>query len=55
MAAARVRLRAVDVPCLIDSLETRDSMLLVELWALREVGDEVEIFGRVSNVMMASV
>src|SRR5215468_9889288 len=44
VATARVRLRAVNVPCLIDPLETCAPMFLVELRALREVGDAVEIF-----------
>src|SRR5262249_29553447 len=44
VATARMRLRAVNVPCLIDSLESGDSMFLVELGALREVGYTVEIF-----------
>src|SRR5262245_38448789 len=44
VATARVRLRAINVPCLIDTLEPRDSVLLVELRTLREVGDAVEIF-----------
>src|SRR5262247_1010688 len=44
VATARVRLRAVNVPCLIDSLEARDSMFLVELRALRKISHAVEIF-----------
>src|SRR5499426_2680852 len=44
VATARVRLRAVNVPCLIDSLEARDPMFLVELRTLRKIGDAVEIF-----------
>src|SRR5262249_32506189 len=43
VATARVRLRAVNVPCLIDSLEACDPMFLVELGTLREVSDAVEI------------
>src|SRR5262245_34742123 len=43
VATARVRLRAVNVPCLIDSFETCDSMFLVELGTLRKVSDAVEI------------
>src|SRR5215510_16503005 len=44
VATARMRLRAVNVPCLIDTLKARDSVFLVKLGTLREVGDAVEIF-----------
>src|SRR5262249_28629458 len=44
VTAARVRLRAINVPCLIDPLEARDSMFLVELRTLRKISDAVEIF-----------
>src|SRR5262252_3273857 len=44
MATARMRLCAVNVPCLIDSLEARDSMFLVELRTLRKISHAVEIF-----------
>src|SRR5262249_31205632 len=39
-----MRLRAVNVACLIDSLESGDSIFLVELGALREISYAVEIF-----------
>ena len=43
MPARRVRLRAVDVTGLEDALEARNAVLLVELRALREIGNAIEV------------